>query len=311
LESRRILIIGGTGFLGSNLVEYLVATRPQDEILVFSQSVPKNPLSGKNLSYRQVDVTDKGALAREMAAYSPEYIVNMVGHVRTDRDINICDETIQANTQSVANLLQAASKLKGIRRIVNLSTQEIYGDSKPPFRESDKPQPYSPYSISKYAGECLASFFASRYGAAATNIRLSAVYGPHQSEEKLVAHIITSALAGKPVTLSSPDVELDYVFAPDVARAIDLALGKDVPGGIVNVGGANTAKISEIVAAIGGILGKNVGVTYTNRLRKGDPIRKLSDITLAKKALGWEPATTLKAGLAKTIEWYRKNRKAG
>jgi nucleoside-diphosphate-sugar epimerase len=115
----------------------------------------------------------------------------------------------------------------------------------------------------------------------------------------------------KPVVLSSPDVELDYVFSQDVACAIDLALDRDVPGGIANIGGGDTVKISGLVDEIGRITGKGMDVSYTNRLRKGDPLRKLSDISLAKEALGWEPATALKEGLAKTIEWYKSSMATG
>jgi dTDP-glucose 4,6-dehydratase len=306
---RRLLVAGAAGFIGSNFVRLIRATRPDVEITVLDKLTYAGNLA--NLvefegqpGYRFVhgdicdaDVVD--SLAREVDA-----IVNFAAETHVDRSLMDPFAFIETDVRGTAVLCEAARK-HDHQAFLLVSTDEVYGEVREGrSRESDAFKPRSPYAASKAGGEHLARAYAESFGLPLLITRGSNNYGPYQYPEKLIPVLITNAIDDMPLPLYNDGSAVrDYVHVADHCRAIDLVLHQAPLGGVYNVGtGAETTGLN-VAEAVVDILAKPRSLIEFVADRPGHDYRYAVDISKITE-MGWEPRMTFAEGLERTVAWY-------
>jgi dTDP-glucose 4,6-dehydratase len=308
----RLLIAGAAGFIGSNFVRLLRATRPDVQITVLDKLTYAGNLANLaefegQLGYKfvQGDICDAevvNALAAETDA-----IVNFAAETHVDRSLMDPFAFIETEMRGTAVLCEAARKHRH-EVFLLVSTDEVYGDVETGrSREEDSFNPRSPYSASKAGAEHLARAYAESFGLPLLVTRGSNTYGPYQYPEKLIPVLITNAIDDLPLPLYRDGSAVrDYVYVEDHCRAIDLVLHEAPAGGVYNAGtGVETSGL-QVAEAVLEIMGKPKSLIEFVADRPGHDYRYALDVTRITE-LGWESAVTLGEGLERTVRWYMKH----
>jgi dTDP-glucose 4,6-dehydratase len=306
---RRLLVAGAAGFIGSNFVRLLRATRPEVEVTVLDKLTYAGNLA--NLvefegqpGYRFVhgDICD-AQLVDSLAAEA-DAIVNFAAETHVDRSLMDPFAFIETDVRGTAVLCEAARKHRH-QAFLLVSTDEVYGDvSAGRSREDDGFKPRSPYSASKAGGEHIARAYAESFGLPLLVTRGSNNYGPYQYPEKLIPVLITNAIDDLPLPLYNDGSAVrDFVFVEDHCRAIDIVLHEAPIGGVYNIGtGAETSGL-QVAEAVLEIIGKPRSLIEYVADRPGHDYRYALDINRITQ-LGWEPSVTFAEGLQRTVTWY-------
>ena len=239
-------------------------------------------------------------------------VFNFAAESHVDRSIHSADEFLRTNIIGTQVLLDAARE-KGVRRFVQISTDEVMGslpdESEDHFTESSPLQPNSPYAASKAAAEFVVRAAQETHGVDAVITRCGNNYGPRQFPEKLIPLILANAMNDLPLPVYGDGKNVrDWIFVDDHCDAIWLAYKKGRSGEAYNIGARNEQYNIDVVKAILDAVGKpHELITYvTDRL--GHDRRYAIDPTKAETELGWKPASNWQDGLTATIDWYRENR---
>jgi len=307
----RILVTGGAGFIGSNFVHLLRREKPRWDLCVLDKLTYAGSLA--NLDAVWGDITflkgDVAVRADVLGAMEGcDAVVNFAAETHVDRSIVDADAFIKTDVFGAFVLLEAAREL-GVKRFVQVSTDEIYGEVLEGFsKETDPLMPRNPYAASKAAADRLAYSYWATHGVPVVVSRSSNNYGPRQYPEKLVPLFITNALEGKPCPVyGTGEAVRDWVHVRDHCRAILLLIEKGENGEAYNIGGGNLLSTMEMGGAILDAVGAD------NKLLKHVPDRPGHDYRYALdsgkiKALGWQPEHEFAEGLRETVAWYKKNR---
>ncbi len=309
---KRLLVAGAAGFIGSNFVRLLRATRPELEITVLDKLTYAGNLANlvdfeRQPGYRFVhgDICDAD-LVNELAA-NVDAIVNFAAETHVDRSLMDPFAFIETDVRGTAVLCEAARK-HGHQVFLLVSTDEVYGDvSEGRSREGDAFRPRSPYSASKAGGEHIARAYAESFGLPLLVTRGSNNYGPYQYPEKLIPVLVTNAIDDMRLPLYNDGSAVrDYVYVEDHCRAIDLVLHEAEAGEVYNVGtGAETTGL-RVAEAVLEITGKPRSLIEFVADRPGHDYRYALDISRIT-ALGWEPRVSFTEGLERTVRWYQQH----
>jgi len=308
----KYLVTGGAGFIGSNIVEELVRLKHSIRVLDnFSTGSKANLAPFMNsIELVEGDIRDKKILSK--ALRDIDFVFHLAALRSVAKSVEDPVETHDVNATGTLNLLIAA-KEAGVQRFIYSSTCAAYGDAKTfPQRESDTVAPISPYGASKLAGETYCMVFAKTLGLEAVALRYFNVYGPRQNPESKYSSVVPGFIFDImkkriPVVDWDGKQSRDFVFVKDVVRANILAIkARNASGEVFNVGNGRATTIYEILMQIEKILGKKISPKFGPK-REGDVRKVYSDISKAKRILGFKPAFTLEAGLKLTIDWF-KNR---
>jgi dTDP-glucose 4,6-dehydratase len=306
---RRLLVAGAAGFIGSNFVRLIRATRPDVHVTVLDKLTYAGNLA--NLvefegqpGYRFVhgDICDP-ELVNSLAAQA-DAIVNFAAETHVDRSLMDPFAFIETDVRGTAVLCEAARKHRH-QVFLLVSTDEVYGDvATGRSSEGDGFRPRSPYSASKAGGEHLARAYAESFGLPLLVTRGSNNYGPYQYPEKLIPVLITNAIDDLPLPLYNDGSAVrDYVYVEDHCRAIDLVLHEAPVGSVFNVGtGVETSGL-QVAEAVLEIVGKPKSLIEFVADRPGHDYRYALDIARVME-LGWEPRVSLAEGLERTVNWY-------
>ena len=308
----RLLVAGAAGFIGSNFVRLLRATRPAVQITVLDKLTYAGNLANlaefegqPGYKFVQGDICDVevvNALAAETDA-----IVNFAAETHVDRSLMDPFAFIETEMRGTAVLCEAARKHRH-EVFLLVSTDEVYGDVETGrSREEDSFNPRSPYSASKAGAEHLARAYAESFGLPLLVTRGSNTYGPFQYPEKLIPVLITNAIDDLPLPLYRDGSAVrDYVYVEDHCRAIDMVLHEAPAGGVYNAGtGVETSGL-QVAEAVLEIMGKPKSLIEFVADRPGHDYRYALDVTRITE-LGWESAVTLGEGLERTVRWYMKH----
>jgi dTDP-glucose 4,6-dehydratase len=308
----RLLVAGAAGFIGSNFVRLLRATRPAVQITVLDKLTYAGNLANlaefegqPGYKFVQGDICDVevvNALAAETDA-----IVNFAAETHVDRSLMDPFAFIETEMRGTAVLCEAARKHQH-EVFLLVSTDEVYGDVETGrSREEDSFNPRSPYSASKAGAEHLARAYAESFGLPLLVTRGSNTYGPYQYPEKLIPVLITNAIDDLPLPLYRDGSAVrDYVYVEDHCRAIDMVLHEAPAGGVYNAGtGVETSGL-QVAEAVLEIMGKPKSLIEFVADRPGHDYRYALDVTRITQ-LGWESAVTLGEGLERTVRWYMKH----
>jgi dTDP-glucose 4,6-dehydratase len=331
--TRRVLVTGGAGFIGSALVRHLIGESPYrvlnlDKLTYAGTLTSLEPVAGSNrYEFVQADICDAEALSAIFARFDPDVAVHLAAESHVDRSIDGPDAFIETNIVGTYRLLRAATAhWKGLDearrdafRFHHVSTDEVFGSLGPEgfFVEETAYDPRSPYSASKAGSDHLVRAWHHTYGLPAVMTNCSNNYGPYHFPEKLIPLMIVKALAGEtlPVYGRGENVR-DWLFVEDHVRAIRRVFEAGRSGETYNVGGNSERTNLEVVRTVCALLDElrpgADGRSYAEQIgfvadRPGHDMRYAIDATKLKRELGWEPRETFETGLRKTVEWYLAN----
>ncbi|MGE5619290.1 MAG: dTDP-glucose 4,6-dehydratase [Sphingomonadaceae bacterium] len=308
----RLLVTGGAGFIGSNFVRYTLSRYPDYQVVVLDKLTYAGNLANladmaDNPNYRFVrgDIADQqlvDGLAAEVDA-----IVNFAAETHVDRSIMDAGSFIQTDVYGTFVLLEAARKHK-IKRFLQVSTDEVYGDVPVGSSVEDDPmRPRSPYSASKAGGEMMVQAYHVTYDLPVLITRGSNNYGPYQYPEKLIPVLITNALDDQELPIYGDGKQVrDWLHVLDHCSGIDVVLHHGEIGEAYNVGGGNERMNLDIAGQVLELLRKPRSLLRFVQDRPGHDRRYSLDCSKLRK-LGWAPARQFEEGLAETVRWYVEN----
>ena len=330
-NSRRCIVTGGCGFIGSALVRHLC--REGRDVLV----IDKLTYAGNVESLKEVegkykllvdDICDQAAMDRAFEEFKPDTIFHLAAESHVDRSIDGPGEFVRTNVVGTATLLQAA--LKWWRTNPNfvfqhISTDEVYGTLGDDgfFTEKTPYSPHSPYSASKASSDHLVRAWHDTYGMPVLITNCSNNYGPYHFPEKLIPLIILNCLDGKPLPVYGKGANVrDWLYVDDHVKALCLVNAKGVLGETYNVGGHNERTNLEVVKTVCAILDELRPLSQTSHSSKlshysdlityvadrpGHDLRYAIDPAKLMNELGWKPEENFETGIRKTVKWYLDN----
>jgi dTDP-glucose 4,6-dehydratase len=331
--SRRFLVTGGAGFIGSAVVRHLIQDHA-DTVCVLDKLTYAGNLdnlsavaSDPRFRFVHSDICDASAVRALLADFQPDVVMHLAAESHVDRSINGPAAFIETNICGTFHLLEAARDFwQGLRgqkkhafRFHHVSTDEVFGslDDTGLFSEKSPYQPNSPYSASKAASDHLVRAWHHTYGLPVVTSNCSNNYGPYHFPEKLIPLTILNALEGKPLPVyGTGDNIRDWLYVEDHARALATIAAHGRIGQSYNIGGGNERSNLEVVTAICNLIDEIAPdpiVAPRRRLirfiadRPGHDKRYAMDATKIKHELGFVPRETFETGLYKTVRWYLDN----
>jgi UDP-glucose 4-epimerase len=300
----RVLVTGGAGFIGSHLVDALLARG--DEVVVADDlsAAPAGRLDPQ-VELHKVSVTDQGGLAAVMKGSGTELVCHLAAQIDVRSSVNFPADDAQANVVGTVNVLEAARRV-GARLLFASSGGALYGRDAPiPSWEDVLPLPESPYGIAKYCAECYIGLYNRLHGMSHSVLRLANVYGPRQDpagEAGVITIFCASALASaRPTIFGDGTQTRDYVYVGDVVAAFLAAADRGRPG-TWNVGTGVEVSVLELVGIIAGIAGHELSPEFAPP-RPGELARSVLAVDRAAGELGWRAATPLAEGIRRVYRW--------
>lgn len=309
---QRILVTGGAGFIGSNFVKYMLVEYSEDQVVVLDKLTYAGNLDNlkevwdnPRFTFVKGDICDQKVVEKTMAGCHA--VVNFAAETHVDRSIGDAGAFVRTDVYGTHVLLEATRKL-GVRRYVQISTDEVYGSiSEGSSKESDPLNPSSPYAASKAGADLLVLSYYVTYRLPVLVTRSSNNFGPNQYPEKLIPLFVTNALENKPLPLYGDGLNVrDWLYVQDNCRAIDLVLQRGEVGEIYNVGGDSERTNREITDSILRILDRPKSLVKMVRDRPGHD-RRYSLSSEKIKSLGWAPKSHFEDDLERTLQWYVEN----
>ena len=311
----KLIVTGGSGFIGSNFIDYWLSKYPDDKItnidkLTYASNLWFNRFAEKSQNYRfiKVDIYNSNDLVN--AFDDADVVVNFAAESHVDRSITDPSEFVKSNIFGVYNLLEMARKKDF--RFHQVSTDEVYGslDSprSPSFTEESAYNPRNPYSAAKASADFLVRSYVNTYGIKATISNCGNNFGPHQHPEKLIPKTIISALNNSKISIYGNGRQIrDWVFVEDHCSAIELILHRGIAGKTYLIGANNEIRNIDLVKKILEILHKEQNLIEFVKDRPGHDIRYSLSPRKIQEELGWKPKHSFGEALAATVEHYKSN----
>lgn len=296
----RVLVTGGAGFVGANLVRALLAEGSEVRVLDdLSAGVPQN-LHGLPVDVRRGSVTDPAAVRR--AARGIDGVVHLAALSGVAPSVAHPDHDFAVNVQGTFNVLDAARRAD-VSRVVFASSGAVLAGAEPPLSEAQVPRPLAPYGASKLYGEAALEAFQSVYGFSGVALRFSNVYGPWcEHKRSVVAEFLRRVMARRPLVIHGSGRQTrDFLHVDDVCRAVRVAL-RSPTRGVFQLGTGVETSINRLASLVQRAAGVRVAVER-RPARTGEARRNYSDISKAREVLGFEPRVELAEGLSATHAW--------
>ena len=318
---KKIIVTGGLGFIGSNLIDILIKKKfyviNLDKITYSSNFYNTNNFENKkNYKFLKCDISDKKIL-NILNKYKPSCIFNLAAETHVDRSIDNPDNFIKSNIVGVYNLLECFKNFskKNKSKLVHISTDEVYGDVlNGRSSEIYQYKPSSPYAASKAASDHLVSSYVRTYKINAVVTNCSNNYGPKQHPEKLIPKLIYNILNNKTLPIYGKGLNSrEWIYVKDHCEALIKVYQKGKAGNFYNIGSNKNLTNLEVTKKLLNIaknkinIGKNVKINFVKD-RPGHDVRYALNSNKIKKELNWKPKINFTKGIKLTFDWYNSNR---
>jgi dTDP-glucose 4,6-dehydratase len=327
--SKRILITGGAGFIGSHVVRLFVTRYPQYTLINLDALTYAGNLENlkdiehyPNYQFTKTNLLDVADLEAVFEKFQVTDVIHLAAESHVDRSIVSPLDFVYTNIVGTVNLLNTAKKYwannLSEHRFYHVSTDEVYGSlgAEGLFTENTPYDPRSPYSASKASSDHFVRAYHETYGLATLISNCSNNYGPNHFPEKLIPLFINNIITHKPLPVYGDGLYTrDWLYVKDHATAIDTILHKGQVGETYNIGGFNEWKNIDLVKLLCRLMDEKLGrqpgeseslITYVKD-RPGHDRRYAIDASKVNRELGWSPSVTFEQGLAETIDWYLNN----
>ena len=308
LDKCKILLTGGTGFLGHHIVKAL-CDRKADVTLLIQPTEKTWRLDGieSNVNIINATLANREETKKSVEEVQPEVIIHFAGLMERRRDLAILDDMYGHHVSSTINLILAADP-NVTKLILNTGTSEEYGEQADPFVETLPIDPVSPYSASKGAATVMATYLSKAIALPVVTMRPFITYGPGQMHDTLIPFLIKGVLQKKTVELTEGLQYRDFIFVDDLVSCylavIEKAESMKSPQ-VFNVGTGRKTRVCDVIETIADLTnGQNYLKIGARPMRPGEPESMVADIQKARESLGWVPKVSLREGLEKTIAWW-------
>ena len=322
IEMKKIIVTGGLGFIGSNLIDLLIDKNYYviniDKVTYSSNYYNvKEYKNSKKYKFIKCDIKDR-KLKKIIHKYKPIGIFNLAAETHVDRSIDSPGSFIQSNIVGVFNLLECFKEYskKNKSKLIHISTDEVYGDILTGRSSENYPyQPSSPYAASKAASDHLVSSYIRTYNMPAIITNCSNNYGPKQHPEKLVPKLIYNILNNKPLPIYGKGTNSrEWIYVKDHCEALIKVFNKGKIGEFYNIGSNKNLNNLQVTKELINVsknriqVGKKVKILFVKD-RPGHDIRYALNSNKIKKKLGWKPRTNFRQGIKLTFDWYYENKR--
>ena len=302
--SDRILIIGGTGFIGRHLVKRCL----RDTVNVACIGLSKRDsveIEQLKVEFSCADLVNKNECESVLKGKAFDYVFNLGGYIDHTPYFKGGRRLIESHFAGLMNLIDLLDKER-LKGFVQIGSSDEYGSAYAPQKETIREMPISPYSLGKAAASHFIQMISQTEGFPGTVLRLFLVYGPCQNGNRFLPQIIKGCLKGESFKTSEGAQLRDFCYVDDVVEAmVKSALSPLAKGEVINVASGKPVSIRRMIENVVKIVGKGEPLWGAYPCRKGENMELYADITLAEKLLGWKPLTNLEDGLNLTIDYYR------
>ena len=314
---QNILITGGAGFIGSHLVDHLLAkgglrvTVVDDFNDFYNPSIKrenvKTHLSNPNFELIEGDIRDREALRRAFSETNFDCIVHLAARAGVRPSLKEPHLYLETNVNGTMNLLELA-RSSGTKHFIFGSSSSVYGiNNKVPFSEDDPIfNPISPYAATKAAGELICHSYAHLYRLRIVCLRFFTVYGARQRPDLAIHKFAKLISAGKPIPVfGDGTTRRDYTYIDDIIAGVRAAIDYDQSNyEVINLGESRTVELRELISLLEDALGRRAEIDWQPP-QPGDVPQTFADITTARRLLGYNPQTQIEEGIKKFVEWFR------
>ena len=313
----KVLVTGGAGFIGSNLTEALLQRGHSVRVLDdFSTGKRENLVFDKGYPSLEIIEGDiRGLSTCQMAVHGMEYVFHQGALPSVQRSVEDPETSNAVNVGGTLNILVAARE-KGVKRVMYAASSSVYGDTPTlPKHEEMPPNPLSPYALQKYVGEQYCRLFYELYGLETISLRYFNIFGPRQDPNSLYSAVIPkfidALLQGRPLIIfGDGEQSRDFTYIENVVQANLLAMSADhLHGEAVNIACGKRISLNQLLGVLKKILESKQSPIYQEP-RKGDVKHSLADIRRGKKIIDYEPKVGIEAGLKKTVDFFRGQKKS-
>ncbi|HIE30090.1 TPA: NAD-dependent epimerase/dehydratase family protein [Candidatus Poribacteria bacterium] len=306
LHGKSILITGGCGFIGANLVCMLAYKNCKIKVLDNLSAGKRENLGQNDVELIVGDIRDEELIKK--ITQGTDVVVHLAAHTDVIKSIENPQLDFDVNVVGTFNLLKGAVSSQSVEKFIFASSNAAVGEQIPPITEKAIPAPLSPYGASKLTCEAYCSAFAASYGLQTVSLRFANAYGSYSTHKSsVISQFITNVLSNRPLTIYGNGYQTrDFIYVDDICRAILLSINNSNAEGIFQIGTGKETMILELAHKIKALSGNNVDIIFEPK-RTGEIIRNYSGIEKATRILEFVPEIDIDTGLKMTYGWFCKD----
>ena len=305
VKNSKILVAGGTGFIGSNLISELIAN--DNTVISLSKNINPKKKRIKNVKYFFHDLNKPLKIEEYGFLSDVQYIINCSGYIDHKDSLKEGKIIFYNHFDSVCSLINLGIEL-GVKSLIHIGSSDEYGNLNSPLKESIREKPISPYSLGKLTST---HFLQQCYRKGILNtviLRPFLVFGEMQGNDRFLPYLINNCLNDREFKVSKGEQIRDYLYVKEFNKGLIKALdNKNAYGEVINIASGNPIRIKDVIKIVQEIIGKGKPIFGAIDYRRGESMELYADIQKAKTILNWSPRIDFKKSLKKTINWYLEN----